>query len=489
MATSVADASSPVSDKKQPPLWESPTAGPPLSLAPLPPAIQALLALRPAELLASSQGEKLLAALGPEGAAARRDLEAMAGTPLANVEQLVVAWVDANDPSGAAALAPVFAFHFVHPPEKEKLLTAWGNPTPRQVGDETLFPTASGVTAFLPKKYAGKVLVVGPAKPVQAAAELAGQSPPVRREIEKLIRTTDAQRRATLLWLPNNSLDQSSAAAVTTWTRLRSAARSFFGNDCRGAALSFQLTPANLFLELRVAGPLDTASETEARQIRERIVQLPVQVEDVLASLDLDSYGRRILLRFPQMLRVTDEFTRSGVDGQQAVLRCYLPIDAAHNLLMASELALSESASASGADSTALAGRPSQNGGSTPARSVAQKLKRVTTLTFPNENLEKALQLLADDIHVKIEILGGDLQLDGITKNQPIRDLDEKNKPAEEILRTIMRKANPDGKLVYVIKPPPAGGEEELQITTRAAAAKRGDKLPPELAAPPKAAK
>src|SRR5262249_17113838 len=96
---------------------------------------------------------------------------------------------------------------------------------------------------------------------------------------------------------------------------------------------------------------------------------------------------------------------------------------------------------------------------------------------------------LGDDIHVKVQILGGDLQLEGITKNQPIRDLDEKNKPAEEILRTIMRKANSDGKLVYVVKPPPSGGEEELLITTRAAATKRGDKLPPELAVAPKTEK
>ncbi len=48
-----------------------------------------------------------------------------------------------------------------------------------------------------------------------------------------------------------------------------------------------------------------------------------------------------------------------------------------------------------------------------------------------------------------------------------------------------MLKANPDGKLVYVVKPKELGGEEMLLITTRAAAAKRGDKLPTELATPP----
>jgi len=160
--------------------------------------------------------------------------------------------------------------------------------------------------------------------------------------------------------------------------------------------------------------------------------------------------------------------------------------------LMGAELALAESAApatSSNGSAANVAARAGHNVNSAPGESVAQKLKRLTTLSFPNENLEKALNLLADDIQVKVEILGGDLQLDGITKNQPIRDLDEKNKPAEEILRTIMRKANPDGKLVYVIKTPPSGGDEELLITTRAAVAKRGDKLPPELVAAPKAGK
>ena len=89
--------------------------------------------------------------------------------------------------------------------------------------------------------------------------------------------------------------------------------------------------------------------------------------------------------------------------------------------------------------------------------------------------------MLMDDVGIKYEIRGGDLQLEGITKNQSF-GLDEKDKTAGEILRKIMTLANPDGKLVYVIKSAQPGGPETLYITTRASAAKRGDKLPPELA-------
>ena len=85
-----------------------------------------------------------------------------------------------------------------------------------------------------------------------------------------------------------------------------------------------------------------------------------------------------------------------------------------------------------------------------------------------------------------MHIEGKDLQLEGITKNQSF-GLDERDKPADEILRKVMQLANPDGKLVYVLKPLEPGGKDVVFITTRAAVAKRGDKLPPELEqAPPK---
>ena len=68
------------------------------------------------------------------------------------------------------------------------------------------------------------------------------------------------------------------------------------------------------------------------------------------------------------------------------------------------------------------------------------------------------------------------MQLEGITKNQSF-GLDERDKPAEAILRVILMKANPDGKLIYVFRG--AGEGDSLEITTKAAAAKRGDAVPP----------
>jgi hypothetical protein len=203
-------------------------------------------------------------------------------------------------------------------------------------------------------------------------------------------------------------------------------------------------------------------------------------MKSAIAAVKVQPYGKAILNRFPAMLKTLAEYTRSGADSDQSILRCYLPAAAMTNLLMAGELALSEAVNSEAIRAVAVDDQ------SKPPETIAEKLKRKTTLSFVNEPLDRTMSLLADDLGIKIEILGSDLQLDGITKNQAIRDLNEHDKPANEILRDIMFKANPDGKLVYIVKSTGgSNGEQTLQITTRSAANKRGDKLPDDLATPP----
>ena len=108
-------------------------------------------------------------------------------------------------------------------------------------------------------------------------------------------------------------------------------------------------------------------------------------------------------------------------------------------------------------------------------------------MSFPKETLERALEILAEDMGVKIEIAGRDLQLEGITKNQSF-GVDLRDKRAGEILLAVLRLANPDRtvasladakqKLVYVLREDASGGLGAIVVTTRAAAIRRGDPLP-----------
>jgi hypothetical protein len=108
--------------------------------------------------------------------------------------------------------------------------------------------------------------------------------------------------------------------------------------------------------------------------------------------------------------------------------------------------------------------------------SAAERLQKPITLTFPRNTLEVAIKLVGSGIGVPIEILTDDLKMEGVTQNQSF-GLDERNQPAEEILLRILRRANPDGKLVYIIKNVPGEGER-IVVTTRVAAERRGETLP-----------
>ncbi len=119
--------------------------------------------------------------------------------------------------------------------------------------------------------------------------------------------------------------------------------------------------------------------------------------------------------------------------------------------------------------------------------SIEERLAQVTSLSFGKDTLERALELLAEDLGVPIEIAGRDLQLEGITKNQSF-GIDERDKSAREILLTVLQLANPDRtatgpadekqKLVYVVREGASGERGVIVVTTRAAAKGRGEPLP-----------
>jgi hypothetical protein len=217
-------------------------------------------------------------------------------------------------------------------------------------------------------------------------------------------------------------------------------------------------------------------------------------VEDYVVGLDPHPYGRRIIARFPAMIRKLAAYTRSGVEEEQAVLRCYLPAVAAHNLLLGAELALVEATRAGGSkdveslsnSTVAEATAPSNVAGGWNEANVDARMRQNVSLAFPRDTLEAALQQLSREVGVTIVIDGASLQAEGITKNQSF-GIDMANRPAEQILAEILRLANPDQsvsgpgdarqKLVYVVAREP-GKPQQIVVTTRAGAAARGDTLP-----------
>ena len=445
-------------------LWASPTSGPPLNLGFLPAGPQAVLALRPAELVDNAEGAKMLEALGPASALAATAIQAVTFCPWPEIEQLQIALYPVETGPTQAA----FVLRLASTVTTEAWTERLSDRTRAQHAGKNYF--RSGDSAYyLPEAEAGRLIVIG--SPAQIEEVIDADGPRWTKEMERLLRDTDEQRHFTLLGEPFSVFSGvGHAVFVGELERLAQPLRRFLGDGVQAALISGYVGD-ELFLELRAYGQADVDPRQLAAHYRTELAALPEQFEAYLATLDPQPYGQSVLQRFPKMLDQLQRFTRSGAEHHQAVLSCYLPAVAGHNLVMGTELALAEVPKSAGKEGKA---------GGKKSGDVAVGLAKKVSISFRRDTLEKSLEMLSTEIGVEIVILGGDLQLEGITKNQSF-GLDERDQPAVEILTKILKLANSDGKLVYVIKPRQAGGEPILFVTTRAAVKKRGDTLPPDM--------
>jgi serine/threonine protein kinase len=456
-------------------LWAAPGSGDPIAWDYLPARAEIVLALRPAELLRHAEGPKIISSLGPAGARAWAAAEADIKLPLAKVEALTVAWSNVEGSWVASyVVRPAVAV------TSDQLAEKWQGFQSKSHGAEVYF-TDGSIAYAAPEADQGRRIVISSAALLPELLDAGPQAAPLRREILKLVQTSDSSRLATMLFTTDAVLvDSAPALAARGLERLHAAAGWMLREDVQAAAISLHLGE-NCYLEARLAASAQTTTpEKLAGVFRERMQSLAVDVEDYLSRIGLHPHGSKVLIRLGTMARFVEEQLRVGAEDDQVVINCYLPAVAAHNLVLAAELAISQPAGADAAPavSTTPAASVPPPGGSA---SIAEKLRQTVSLSFERETLERAIQLLSAETGVPMEILGGDLQVEGITKNQSFK-LQETDKPAAEILRKIMLLANPDGKLVYVVKQRPPGGEDALFITTRSAAQKRGDRLPPEVA-------
>jgi hypothetical protein len=460
-------------------LWVSPTNGKPLNLGYLSPGAQIIGVLRPAVLLEHPEADKIRAALGPAGQRAIEAIEKATIAHLKSMEQLIIG----GQVTSAGKWLVTFVVHTKKVIPREALVANLTGATEKSENGQTYW-LANDQAYYLPSSGNGKVLVVAPPDAIADIIDLAGSPPPLRRDIERLLDHTDADRQVTVIVAPNSLFSEGQSLFAGELERLRGPLFWFLGDELSGAALSMNWGD-DFFLELIATPKLETTPEKAARIFAKRCSEIPDKLQQYTSSLNSQPYGREIVSRFPTMVRKLSAYTRSGFEPDHAVLRCYLPVVAGHNLLTAAELTLAEppggAAQVAASDSTP--GTP--NSATNPA-SLHDRMSKVTSLRFAKDTLEAALEQLSQDIGVPIVIRGPDLQAEGITKNQSF-GIDISNKPAEEILVQILRLANPDKeatgpddvrqKLVYITEQKP-DKTEQIVVTTRTRAKERHNELP-----------
>ncbi len=477
-------------------LWASPTAGKPVDFRLVPPEGQVFIIVRPADILATGEGAKVLAALGPQFAAGRTAWEKAAGLALADVAQMIVTLHNNEGKFPRVS----YAIHTKSLIPSNDLLTRWGNPTAAKEGNNTYYQ-GQQTSYFLNDSPQGtSAFVMGEAIDVKEVAKVGGVAPVMARDLERLKRVIDGDRHVNLLFNPDFfDSDDGEPLFRGAWAKARQPLDIFLGDELEAGLVSMQFGGA-FYLEMRMLGQVGRDRNALANDLKGRLSQVPKSVEDYLDVIDPPKYWAKLAYSYARMMQDLHQAMRIGVEGDQAVINAYLPSYAAHNIVLGGELLVS-TAPGSGTG-VATAGPAPPAGPKTLEEVLAMKSSMVFDAN-PLEFCMRDLALDAQDVakgspfgkggatEFAIKIIGDDLKIDGITRNQTVRDFKHENKTIGELLTALVMKANPvttvktpdeaDQKLLWVVGPDPDNpAKQMILITTRAAAATKKYTLPPQ---------
>ena len=323
--------------------------------------------------------------------------------------------------------------------------------------------------------------------------ELKGKPPLLRRTLTQLIKQSDRERHLTILFAP-------SFLSTTLFrdghkfyfgepSKIRDPLQWLLGDELEAAMVSLHFESV-LYIEARMTAGLTVDKRELVTQLHDRMGELHDKIEAHMVTLNPSPYWRALAFRFPAMVAFLHEQTRIQIEDKTPVLNIALPIQAASNLIIASELSL---ASEPGAGGVATNNQPKL------PKTIEEVLQYPFSVDIPQQDLNLAIADIANEVRstltglpfkFELNIAGNDLMQDGITRNQAIRDFTVKDKPLAEVLTGIVMKANPDPtvtapsmpnqKLIWLITTDPNDpGNRIILITTRKAATTNKYTLPP----------
>ena len=317
-------------------MWSSPTSGHALDLALLPAGCQLFVFLRPAAILSHPEGEKILAAVGPVGNQTVAKLEQQIGLDLRSIDSLLVGLRADRTGSWEAT----FVIRPIEPGAIEQAFERLEGANVQTYRGKS-YRVAGERAYFRDQSSAGDRMMVSSVQEIKEILADRGNPPPLRRDMERLLAHTDDERHVTMLFAPNYLASDGHTIFSGFADRLEDPLDWFLGDGLTAVALSLHWGE-DFFLEVRAAATIDRHPEQVAGRLGERIEQMPEELERFVFRLDVQSYGRRLVARLPEMVRAASRYARHDFEHDHALVRVYLPIAAGHNLLMAGELIMLE---------------------------------------------------------------------------------------------------------------------------------------------------
>jgi len=469
-------------------LWASPTEGSPVDLAWTPPGAQLFVTINVADLLATENGIAVLQAFGPQVSSTISSFETATGVALDKVDRIVLSWLE--DEQGQSTTPNIVAY-LSEAPDRGTRSGLLGDPDSEETENGFIFQVGQ-YSVLIPEQDG--ILVFGSASTLKATLEWGGKPPLLRRTMTQLLKNSDNQRHINVLLAPSFLFTSLFRDGNTFYfgdpKKVREPLQWLLGEGLEAMLISFHFDQV-FYIEAKMSAGLTVDKRELITQMRDRMNEIPEQIENYIVDINPSKHWRALAFRFPGMIRFLHSQTRIQVEDQTPVLNIALPIEAAPNLLIAGELSL---ASEAGAGS--VPGNPTTT---TTPQSITELLKVPMSVDIPQQDLNLAIADIAMDVRnsirglpfeFNIKIDGNDLMDEGITRNQAIRDFVMVDKPLQEILTGIVMKANPvttvqsptekDQKLVWLIADDPLkAGTKIILLTTRKAAETKQYTLPP----------
>jgi len=473
-------------------LWAPPTTGPPISFEYVPLRAGILIAVRPAEMIQSGEGNRVLQALGPKFSAAKQTWEQASGCPLGEVEHMLVGFHENEGNS----LRSSYVVRLVKSTTVDDLVKRWGSPSTKPLSDAerkvdtSIYVASNGWAYFVPSNQESdvKLFVMGAESDIEECAKK-GKAPPVSsKDVEFLRRTSDVERHFSLIFSPKQLLnDEGQKLFAGEYEKLNALFKRHLDDPDLMAVMVSAHFGEQSYLEIRLKTNVGKNPFELAEEWRDQFTNLPDDVRNYVVRLGSNPYWESLRINYPQMMFQMQKHMRVGVEDNQAIINTWMPGSAPHNLVAGTELVIASTPGQVYTPTTTVTTKP------TP-KTLEELLATNYEIDIPTDDMVNIMAAIMDDMRdsypklpfeFEIKILGNHLELAGITKNQRVSI--KKSAPFSEVLTEIVRKANPvqgaelfadDQKLLWVVGPHPDSGKKIILITTRKSAAVEKYSLP-----------
>ncbi|TWT94893.1 serine/threonine-protein kinase [Neorhodopirellula pilleata] len=402
--------------------------------------------------------------------------------PLDSVRLIAMAWFPGTDGIPEVALA----VHLKEPRPLEELTEAWKVSQARGKDGVTLFASEEpDGFAYYPNavdEEAGgerqvTAFAVGTIDQITEVAEVEGSRVLLPRQLEELWNHAEPSDAIALMTQPNFLVADARGWVSGLAPPLLDWIRGALIPECGGILLRVALSKDQAtYVEARLSTAPGLNPVALRTKIAERLDGAPTSADDFLVTREIDPSWRLLASRLPTMWAFADDQTRSMIFERDVIFNTYLPPMALPQITLATLLASNTTATSAAATGPAP----------TEKLTIEQMLNRPMSISFGQESLQFAVDTIISEFSQElpegnkmppVEIIGGDLQLMGITQNQQVRNFSKTDVPLRTVLTDLVLGANPDKTATGPADPKQAlvwvvvgqGDETKILVTTREA--------------------